>query len=221
MRNRYKMMTGAMIMVGIVAFLAYKNQSSLTSTISPYFSPGINPKVQRAFLSVWQRYDSLHHYGFEVVQKPLSTSTMEAKPVIEIKDLLGRKRGYRLNVSQMVMDSGELLVGDLPDEVLQGWFAHELGHIVDYEKHSNLGMIGFGLRYLISDKFKREREHEADSIAIRHGFRSEIIATKRYILENDFISPLYQDQIKKYYMSISGAELCPEERKQALPKLEL
>lgn len=221
MRNRYKMMTGALLMVGIVAFLAYKNQSSLTSTISPYFSPGINPKVQRAFLAVWQRYDSLHHYGFEVVQKPLSTSTMEAKPVIEIKDLLGRKRGYRLNVSQMVMDSGELLVGDLPDEVLQGWFAHELGHIVDYEKHSNLGMIGFGLRYLISDKFKREREHEADSIAIRHGFRSEIISTKRYILENDFISPLYQDQIKKYYMSISGAELCPEERKQALPKLEL
>lgn len=221
MQHRNKLITGALVITGFVALFAFEDKVNRSTDDSPFFSPGINQKIQDAFLDVWQHYSSLHRYGFEVIQKQLGSSTMEARPVIDFSQVFGNKRGYRLNVAEKVLDSGELDVADLPKEVLRGWFAHELGHMVDYEKHSNLEMIGFGIKYLVSDKFKREREHEADSIAIRHGFKQEIIAAKKYILENDFISPTYQNQIKKYYMSIQGAELCPEERKQALPKLEL
>jgi hypothetical protein len=146
---------------------------------------------------------------------------MQARPVFGLSQIFGESRRYRLNVAERILGSGELRVSDLPEEVLRGWFAHELGHIVDYENHSNMGMIAYGIRYSLSDDYKREREHDADSIAIRNGFKQEIIATKKYLLENDFISSKYQDQLKKYYMSVRGAELCPEGVMPIKPKVEL
>lgn len=146
---------------------------------------------------------------------------MQAQPVIDLSQVFGTKRGYRLDVAEKVLDSGELNVADLPEEVLKGWFAHELGHMVDYENHSNFGMIAYGIKYSLSDEYKRDREHEADSISIQHGFKKEIIATKKHLLENNFISPKYQDQLKKFYMSIRGAELCPDQYIPVIPKLDL
>ena len=221
MQYKYKVVAGAVALL-LLGVISYKSiQTPTPQEKSPSFSAGTDRKITKAFLDVWKEYKSLHSYRFSVVQKHLSSSTMEARPVIDLSDVFGKKRGYKLNVADKVLDSGELLVADLPEEVLRGWFAHELGHIVDYENHSNFGMITYGIRYSLSDTYKREREHEADSIAIRHGFRKEVIATKRYLLENDFISTSYQDQLKKYYMTISGAELCPDERVPVLPKLDL
>ncbi|MDR7130166.1 hypothetical protein J2X69_002514 [Algoriphagus sp. 4150] len=181
----------------------------------------MDQRIKDAFLEVWDSYSVLHDYGFEVVQKPLMSSTMQARPVIKLRDVFGSQRSYRLDVAEQVLDSGDLNVADLPEEVLKGWFAHELGHIVDYEDHTNMGMITYGIRYSLSDKYKRAREHEADSIAIRLGFREEVVATKRYLMESDFISPVYQNQLHKFYMSVEGAELCPDEIVPVLPKVDL
>ncbi|WP_245786790.1 hypothetical protein [Algoriphagus aquimarinus] len=221
MRHKYKIISGVLALT-ILVILSFKSDDTASApSNSPAFSEGINTNIRKAFLEVWQQYKSLHKYGFEVVQKQLSASTMQAQPVIDLQHVFGRKRGYRLSLSEKVLDSGDLIVGDLPEEVLKGWFAHELGHMVDYENHSNAGMILYGIRYSLFDQYKREREHEADSIAIRHGFRAEIIVAKKYLLENDFISPAYQSQISKYYMSIRGAELCPDGIAPVLPKVEI
>ena len=59
----------------------------------------------------------------------------------------------------------------------------------------------FGLRYLLSEKFRRQTEHEADFIAIDHGFHKEILATKKFILEHELLQPKYKDKILKYYLS--------------------
>ncbi|UZD23465.1 hypothetical protein PBT90_08700 [Algoriphagus halophytocola] len=221
MQFKYKILAGALTLLLIGLFSYYIKNSSSPATDSPSFSEGINQKVKTAFLKVWQNYSELHSYSFELVQKHLSASTMEARPVIDLGDLFSNKRRYRINVAEKVLDSGDLLISDLPERVLEGWFAHELGHIIDYENHSNLGMVVYGIRYSLSDEYKRQREHEADSIAIRHGFRAEIVATKKYLLHNDFISPTYQAQLKKYYMSVRGAELCPDERIPVLPEVNL
>lgn len=211
-----------MLVLTVLAALSFKSDNAVSvPTNSPAFSDGINTNIRKAFLEVWQQYKPLHSYGFEVVQEQLSASTMQAQPVIDFHNLFGKKRGYRLSLSEKVLDSEDLIVGDLPEEVLKGWFAHELGHMIDYENHSNAGMIVYGIRYSLSDQYKRECEHEADSIAIRHGFREEIIVAKKYLLENDFISPAYQSQISKYYMSIRGAELCPDGIAPVLPKVEI
>lgn len=221
MQHKHKVIAGLLFLtvLGVFTFKSDRETSENQDTL--VFSNGINTKIKKAFLEVWQHYKSLHQYGFEVVQKRLSGSTMQAQPVIDLSQVFSTKRGYRLDLAEKVLDSKELSVADLPEEVLKGWFAHELGHMIDYENHSNVGMIAYGIRYTLSDEYKRDREHEADSIAIRHGFKKEIIATKKYLLENDFISPKYQDQLKKFYMSIRGAELCPDQHIPVLPKLDL
>lgn len=221
MRFKHKVFAGALILIVLGLFSYYTNRTPSLPTDSPVFSEGINQTVKTAFLDVWQSYTSLHTYGFKVVQMELASSTMEARPVIDLSEVFSNTRQYRLNVAKKVLDSGDLNVGDLPVQVLRGWFAHELGHIIDYENHSNAGMIAYGIRYSLSDEYKRQREHEADSIAIRHGFREDIIATKKYLMESDFISPDYQAQLEKYYMSVRGAELCPDERIPVLPKVDL
>ncbi len=223
MQHKKRVYTGAFLLT-ILVVLTFKSDqvhSSSEQTKPPTFSTGMNDKIIKAFLDVWQQYKSLHEYGFEVVQKRLKASTMQARPVFDLSEIFSKSRKYRLNVAEKIYDSGELSVADLPEDVLRGWFAHELGHIVDYENHSNMGMIAYGIRYSLSDQYKRDREHEADSIAIRHGFKQEIIAAKKYLLENELISLKYQDQIKKYYMSVSGVELCPEARIPITPKVIL
>jgi len=221
MQFKHKALAAALILIVLAVFPYLFYTTPPLSTDSPTFSAGTNPKIKTAFLEVWKDYKSLHSYGFEVVQMDLTSSTMEARPVIDLSQVFGSTRQYRLHVAEKVLGSGNLYLSDLPEEVLRGWFAHELGHIIDYENHSNAGMIAYGIRYSLSDEYKREREHEADSIAIRHGFKDEIIVTKKYLMESDFISQEYQDQLRKYYMSVQGAELCPEERIPVLPKVEL
>ncbi|WP_425639024.1 hypothetical protein ACPUEN_05125 [Algoriphagus yeomjeoni] len=221
MRHKYKFIGGLIIVSVLIGISFSLEKTRVKNTSSPAFSAGINENIKKAFLDVWQQYKELHSYGFDVIQNNLGSSTMQAQPVINLSDIFGKNRQYKLDVAEKVLDSDDLYIADLPENVLRGWFAHELGHIVDYENHSNAGMIAYGIRYVLSDKYKREREHEADSIAIRHGFRKDVIAAKKYILENDFISPAYQDQIKKYYMTIRGAELCPDELVPVLPKVEI
>jgi hypothetical protein len=72
-------------------------------------------------------------------------------------------------------------------------------------------MIGYGLKYTFSDSFKKACEHQADSIAIEHGFHKEIIATKKFLLQNELISEAYKEKLRKYYMPISGVKMCLKE----------
>lgn len=179
-------------------------------------------KIKDCFLEVYNRYDSLHEYDIILVQKKIKASTMQAQPILSIKSLFTGVKKYRIKLALYVKDSDDILVSELPDDVLTGWFAHELGHLVDYEPRSNFGMIIYGLRYVFSDKFKRNVEHDADSIAAAKGFAPEIIATKRYILENDFLSDEYKSVINKYYMSIDDVEIfMDEDHAPTLPKIEI
>lgn len=179
-------------------------------------------KIKACFLEVYNRYEALHKYELTLVQKPINSSTMQAQPIVSIKSLFTGVRKYQIKLGIYVKDSDEIQVTDLPHEVLTGWFAHELGHVIDYEPRSNFGMIIYGIKYLYSQKFKRKAEHEADNYAVNHGFANEIIATKRYILENDFLGDSYKDIINKYYMSITDVEMCVEDNHTPVePKIEL
>ncbi len=131
---------------------------------------------------------------------------MLAQPVINFRSIFSGVSSYRVKVAEFVRDSEVIRVNELPQEVLIGWFAHELGHVVDYEDYSVPQMIGYGIRYLISEDFKRAVEHKADEIAIRHGFRDEILITKRFILHHELLAEDYKEKIRKYYMPIEAVE---------------
>ncbi|MTI21699.1 hypothetical protein E1176_11765 [Fulvivirga sp. RKSG066] len=180
-----------------------------------------NEKIKKSFLKVMNAYQSLHDYEVVLIQKPIKSSTMQAQPIIDFKGLLKGVKRYKINLAEYVRDSNELKVADLPKDVLTGWFAHELGHLVDYEPFSNLQMIRYGLKYLISPKFRREAEHAADYIAIDHGFKNEILATKRFILEHDLLEEDYKAKIRKYYLSIEQVEMCTVDKTFMQPALDL
>lgn len=203
-----------------------QNENTKTSEPNPYmnitFKNIQDQRIKDCFLEVYNRYDSLHDYEITLIQKRVKASTMQAQPILSLKSLFSGVKKYRIKLALYVKDSDDILVSELPEEVLTGWFAHELGHLVDYEPRSNFGMIVFGLRYIFSEKFKRSVEHDADSIAVAKGFAPEIIATKRFILENDFLGDNYKSAINKYYMSIDDVEIFMEEdHAPTLPKIEI
>lgn len=166
--------------------------------------------IRDAFMKVVSRYPSLKNYKIILKQQKIKSSTMQAQPVVGFKSLFHGIKRYRIKLAMYVRDSDEILVSSLPENVLVGWFAHELGHVVDYQPYTSWQMIKYGVKYVMSRKFRKTAEYSADYIAIANGFHEEIIEAKRYILENDFVNEEYKAKIQEYYMSIEDVILCSE-----------
>jgi hypothetical protein len=167
-----------------------------------------NDKIKESFLEVLKKYDDLHDFSITLYQKRVKASTMQAQPIISFKNIFKGVKKYRIKLGIYVSNSDSLKVEDVPKKVLTGWFAHELGHLVDYLSYSSIGMIKYGLKYISSKSFKMKAEHEADYIAIKNGYKDEIIATKEWVLNHDLVGQKYKDVLNKYYLSIEQVELC-------------
>lgn len=201
-----------LVLIGMVAFADVGNGNVLErDKVNINFVNIDDALIRNTFTEVFAEYDKLHEYEMTLIQEELKNSTMQAQPIIGITNLFTGKKCYKVQLAETVCDAEELLIEEVPRLVLKGWFAHELGHIVDYEIRSNVSMIGYGLKYTFSDSFKKACEHQADSIAIEHGFHKEIIATKKFLLQNEFVSEAYKEKLRKYYMSISGVKMCMKE----------
>ncbi len=164
-----------------------------------------NKRIKNIFRETVNKFPELNEMKIILRQTRIKGSTMQAQPVINTKSVFNGIDTFRIRLSTRVRDSHSLKVTDLPDDVLMGWFAHELGHVIDYHSRSVVNMIGFGLKYLISRSFRLETEHMADKIAIEKGFIDQILATKKYILDHHLIKEEYKVKIKRYYMSEKDA----------------
>jgi len=169
------------------------------------FSNVRNKRIKKIFKNTSTRYRELAGMKLILHQSNIKGSTMQAQPIITFKSIFLGIDTFRIRLSTKVRDSNTLEVDDLPDEVLMGWFAHELGHIIDYHSRSALNMIIFGLKYVLSRSFRLETEHTADKIAIEKGFIDQIVATKRFILDHHLIEDAYKIKMKRYYMSEKDA----------------
>lgn len=178
-------------------------------------------RIKGCFCEVLKGFDGLHEFEIVVSMQKLKSSTMQAQPVISLKSVFTGVKRYRIKLNEHIRDHEELKIRDVPEDVLKGWFAHELGHVVDYKRHSNFEMIIFGIKYLLLNKFKRKVEHDADYIAITYGFKEEILATKRYIIEHDLIGHKYKSKILKYYLPEEDVLLCSEDKTVLKPYLDL
>ncbi|MEP0985278.1 hypothetical protein [Ekhidna sp.] len=174
-------------------------------------------RTRKIFLETLNQFDDLKKYKLILRQKKIKGTTMQAQPVISIANLLGGPDTYKIKLARYVRNSESIKISNLPENVLKGWFAHELGHVVDYAPHSTFQMITYGLKYLFSDSFKKAVEHRADEIAIDAGFHQEILATKEFVFNHDLIDEPYKDQMRKYYMSIEAVEMCVKEKSLMQP----
>lgn len=127
---------------------------------------------------------------------------MQAQPVFN-SILKGRAaREYQINISSLFkLNHSALPIHQLPANILIGWIGHELGHIMDYEQKSNTGLIGFGLSYIFSTKYRRNGELIADTYAVESGLGQYIIDTKRFILDHAELPAAYKAKIARIYLS--------------------
>lgn len=135
-------------------------------------------------------------------KKNIKKSTMQAQPTAS--SFLKRKgqRSYNIFISETVKISGEVLYTvDMPQEVLIGWIGHELGHVMDYKNRSNLNLMWFGVKYLLSDNHIATAERAADTYAVQSGMEQYILKTKDFILSQANLEQSYIARIKKYYLS--------------------
>jgi hypothetical protein len=89
----------------------------------------------------------------------------------------------------------------IPDDVMIGWIGHELGHILDYEGMTNVGMMSFGYKYYFDSAFVKHAEMIADSLAVERGMGNYIVSTKRFILDHAELPQAYKDKISRLYLS--------------------
>lgn len=126
---------------------------------------------------------------------------MRAQPILNFQFWNRAKRHYRIDISNHTTLEHHVPLSELPEDVLVGWFAHELGHIVDYQHRTAIGMIRFGIGYFLMPTFRIGVERQADIYAIEHGFAEYLLATKTFILEQSSLPNHYKKRIQKYYMS--------------------
>ncbi len=158
-------------------------------------------KLKRTFAKAWTFYDSLHSHKIELRHLTLNNVSMRAQPKLNLHFFSKKRRQYKIEIQNRPQFEPSLKMEDLPEDVLIGWFAHELGHIKDYLNRSWLNLIKMGIGYLAFPAYKIGVERRADIIALEHGCVDYIQATKRFILEKSNIPDKYLGRINKYYLS--------------------
>lgn len=158
---------------------------SLTLEALSYFPDLMNTKIDFQF------------------KNKISGSVMQAQPKVGSLFVHAKgNRSYKIKISRyLFLEENPILIEELPKDVFLGWIGHELGHIQDYLNRSSLDLLGFGIKYYLSDTFITKAEIAADSYAVAHGLGEKIIATKNFVLNHDQIPLAYKEKIEALYMS--------------------
>jgi hypothetical protein len=163
-------------------------------------------RLKEWFTQTVKAYPELAGRPIYLRRLAMKYSTMRAQPVLNRAFFHRASRHYRVDFSSHIEVTEHIRIHEAPREVVIGWFAHELGHIVDYLHRPWRGMIAFGLGYALWSKYMREAERRADSIAVNHGFGSEIVATKHFLMQHATLPPHYRQRLLKYYLSADEIE---------------
>ena len=159
----------------------------------------IKDEVETALSYYPELKDTAINFEFK---KNIKKSTMQAQPTASSFLKRKGKRSYNIFISETVKISGEVYyTKDMPKDVLIGWIGHELGHVMDYKNRSNLNLMWFGVKYLLSDNHIAAAERSADTYAVQSGMEDYILKTKDFILSQANIDQSYIARIKKYYLS--------------------
>ncbi len=173
-------------------------------------------KIRKAFLKALEGYPILQRHDLLVVRKPIKKTTMRAQPIIDNFIFDTKNRRYKIEISNHLNLSRYIKIEKLPANVLIGWFAHELGHVMDYQTRKVGNLIKFAIGYLFLPTFRLGAERRADVFAIEAGYAKEILATKKYILEKSKLPNKYKERIEKYYLSPEEVNFLHEGRLQDL-----
>lgn len=167
--------------------------------------------IKACFKKAVAGFKTLENNTIILSQKSTPKTNMRAQPVLNAHIFNKQKRTYKIEMSNHPNFAQYLKIAELPEIVLVGWFAHELGHVMDYFHRGVTNMIQFGLGYWLFPNFRIGAERKADLYAIENGFAKEILATKKFILDHSSLPAIYKKKIEKYYMSPDEVNLLLEQ----------
>jgi hypothetical protein len=155
--------------------------------------------IRLAFLVALSHFPELKNSRIRLSFKKMK-STMQAQPKFDLIFKNREMRNYYLFINNNKSSNG-LIYTELSFNAMVGWIGHELSHIVFYSQKSSFSIIGFGVHYVLSDKFLRTTERNTDRIAIHHGLGFPLYEGVIYLMNNPNVSPEYKDKIRKHYMN--------------------
>ena len=94
--------------------------------------------------------------------------TLQAQPDFDFLFINNKKRSYHLNINIDHSKAHGVLFTELPFDAQVGIMAHELSHILDYQKMSKLKLLHFSVMYLCI-KFRKRLERHTDQVVIERG----------------------------------------------------
>lgn len=163
----------------------------------------IPDKMQDVILTALSFYPDLMDTRIEFRFKDnIRKSVMQAQPKLSTIFSKKSSRKYIVKISRYLkLNQEKIDITTLPFEVLVGWIGHELGHIMDYKDRSAFSLIGFGVSYVLSEKFIQVAEKTADLYALEHGLGNNIVETKNFVLNHADIPAEYKERVRQLYMS--------------------
>ncbi len=182
----------------------FKQEVYLQQLGSMHKKYGVNKSFPKKYelqcLIALSFYPSLDSVPVEFVYKKIKT-TMASRPKPDFIIKSNHQTVYRIVINQNTKKQKAVCFDDLPFNAQVGVIGHELAHIIDYREKNDLGIIGTGIKYIFSKKYKRSLEHKIDSIAIRHGLGWQVYDFSYYIIHFSGANKKYLSIKKAFYLS--------------------
>ncbi|MCA9351329.1 hypothetical protein KC929_00945 [Patescibacteria group bacterium] len=151
-------------------------------------------KLNELFTKTKERYPQLKEMRIKLKFKHGFFFTMRSG--IEFPSLWKKERVYFVAVNTNKFDG---ILSQLSEDDLVGWFAHELGHIVEYNEMSNRKFIFFVIQYLFDIRFRFLVERRVNALTVNSGFAKELIGAWEKFLTLEGVHPRYKQYIIKNY----------------------
>ena len=170
----------------------------------------IPSEFEEEILTSLSYYPELRKVKIKFCYASIFTS-MKAVPSI---GFLFQKRENRTDLIVMNKKecSGKNMMQRVTSKALTGVLGHELGHIKDYSRLSNSGLLKLMISY-ITKKGRIETEKRADKIAVEHNLGKELLEFNNHILNDACMNPKYIRYKKKFYNSSSSLSNMVESHK--------
>lgn len=164
------------------------------------------PEIEVPTIIALTFYPELRNVSVRFEYKKIGT-TMCTRP--DVQSIFRKERAYVIYINPDVSETGGVSLKELNLIQSIGLIAHELAHIVDFEKRNNFAVIKCGILYSFSPNYHIKLERATDEMVINKGLGKELYEFTNYVVNTSQASEKYKAFKKKNY-------LLPEEIKQRM-----
>lgn len=154
-------------------------------------------KVELPALIALSFFPELKQTQISFEYKSIKT-TMATRP--HIGKSLVKNRSYVIYINSNAKERGAVSFNELGLQEQIGIIAHELSHIVDYEKRNNFSLIQCGIYYSVFKHYHRNLERETDMLVIKKGLAHQLYAFTHYVLHQSNATETYKAFKRKNYL---------------------